>query len=1520
MSTKTIIGRRELFAWVERHTRKRLRDYTDLADGSVVCLLFSLVFAKCRIRPVAAQTHSHSQRAHMNWSNFNKGMRLLGVPRRLVERAKIDPLGAAAAMGVTSAMPPHQHQRPFHATPQDEQHCFCSIALFYFLFNVGRVPGFTAEFQVDLTDDVADYLQSLESIRALVMGGGMDISAVPEPLRTSILKSVNEGSILIGSDSDGSASPSTGPSSRASSSSSSASARQQQQQGAEVSAPSNNSGSDGRDPHRHGVFSASASQRAERGGPSEDGSSAVDRERARSSSSGSSVSSAVREHNATRHERTRRVLYADSSAEEAEGGGPQHQQQRQPQHHNNNTSTNTHTDASLPSSSYATPPANTSAASSSSQQHYHQQQPAKEIDMSTMDSPAPPPRLSPSKGKTPPSTNTAADEGRGRSSRDPSADGAASRRVHWASDGHQTPRDPAPSQPSSSPSTTTTVPSSTSSASTATTRAVAGPNAAAIAAAEAIASEERVMRLAAEDELKRLKALLAAEQSLRLRQAEEGAASLRSAEVREEGLSRQVALLREESAAAKAAAKAMSDKFDGVSVERDRAVAEASAAHKELGALQASSSASPAPRGPHCAAGAGASNNAASSSSRARSHSSAPLPPPRAPSEYNDLRRGLIGSELPSVAILEEGGGGQRHSRSQQGQTAGETDGDALAAALPSPMIEAMSNATGERFVFDPIATATALGEWIDAHAPTSSSLSSSSSPSRSPSSLSPSSPHLAKDRVWLLVSAFRTLQSRLSSAKATFEGLVADRSELLALVKAQQVDLDAAEAEGREFATAAAAAEAAAADAEEKGAALIASSAERLAKATAHHRAELLKVYERLTAADEEAHRLSARDAQWKLLCAALRRLRTAASDEEADAWEAHAAAAVERLTALEAPSQHSSARRSGSQQRGGSGADRVGADGDGAHHDDATSSPTVAATAHARQLADELAATEQRAIALEASVAALEQKAAAAERAARREADVREGSVAAAKEAEAAHHATCEALRDKVSSLLHENCLLEMRARQASQELDEVRDIWTESMAPIRSESRRAASVPLHSQQRPMGYDRGDGGASSTYSEPRRYPNSAAGHSNTYASSPSPLPTRGAAVAWQRSSAAIPHQQQQQHPSHYNSLPLGRSSSSPTRGGGAYTPATHAYPPLSVGAARSSSIPAAFASDEATKRAWAGGSVSPPPAAAEGGGGSGGGNSVYRPPPPLSPAVERRDQTFGDHRQRGAVFGGGRAQQQQPQRSPKHSYRDFEAEGEEGVAAAQTDRDLHASYEGDGSTAVSGGTFRLRSPSPQQRHDYHSPRHAHPLTLQSRGHGAGGIGAASHTTVSMMMAGDAFRNPSDEGGGASASVSPSFVVSAANAAKGGSSWPHAGDEATNSSSAPRSSGSRMGSYGHPSTASNGGGSALGGSNSTLGSPHASAAAAYGSYGYARKEEAMQTSRHSYPSVAVPAEGGTRPSAAAPSAFLTKGFSPRQQRANSAGRGGAATTHPSSTADYDANSPAAARRLSSLY
>ncbi|KAG5487688.1 hypothetical protein LSCM1_08051 [Leishmania martiniquensis] len=151
-----VIGRKELFSFAERYSTRRLSDYTGLADGEVLCCLFNLVFPDLRIRPAPAQTHSNTQRAHVNWEQLFRRFAKLHIPLSFLDPAALQ--AGSVERG------------------------FSTLVVFYFFHHLSKRADFSAEFALDVAEEVTTYLQSTDCIATLLLGNALEWSAVPESL------------------------------------------------------------------------------------------------------------------------------------------------------------------------------------------------------------------------------------------------------------------------------------------------------------------------------------------------------------------------------------------------------------------------------------------------------------------------------------------------------------------------------------------------------------------------------------------------------------------------------------------------------------------------------------------------------------------------------------------------------------------------------------------------------------------------------------------------------------------------------------------------------------------------------------------------------------------------------------------------------------------------------------------------------------------------------------------------------------------------------------------------------------------------------------------------------------------------------------------------------------------------------------------------------------------------------------------------------------------------------------------
>ncbi|XQJ24289.1 hypothetical protein NXY56_000177 [Leishmania guyanensis] len=158
--TAIVIGRKELFSFADRYSSRHLSDYSGLADGEVLCCLFNLVFPDFRIRPAPAQTHSSTQRAHANWEQLFRRFAKLRIPLSFLNPT------ALRAGSVECG--------------------FSTLVLFYFFHHLSKRPDFSAEFALDVAEEVTTYLQSTDCIATLLLGNALQWAAVPEPLAQTL--------------------------------------------------------------------------------------------------------------------------------------------------------------------------------------------------------------------------------------------------------------------------------------------------------------------------------------------------------------------------------------------------------------------------------------------------------------------------------------------------------------------------------------------------------------------------------------------------------------------------------------------------------------------------------------------------------------------------------------------------------------------------------------------------------------------------------------------------------------------------------------------------------------------------------------------------------------------------------------------------------------------------------------------------------------------------------------------------------------------------------------------------------------------------------------------------------------------------------------------------------------------------------------------------------------------------------------------------------------------------------------
>lgn len=164
---RIIIGKKELFAFAERYAGQKVKDFKALEDGEVVALLLSRIFPSYRIVPAPHRTYSFSQRSQYNWEHIFRLCARVHIPLVLIH---FPSFGNGVNFGDS-----HSNEGEFS-----------TVALLYFLFHLSKRLDFSAEFSEDVSEELMEYLQSLDSIASLLLGGALDWEGIPVEVEKQI--------------------------------------------------------------------------------------------------------------------------------------------------------------------------------------------------------------------------------------------------------------------------------------------------------------------------------------------------------------------------------------------------------------------------------------------------------------------------------------------------------------------------------------------------------------------------------------------------------------------------------------------------------------------------------------------------------------------------------------------------------------------------------------------------------------------------------------------------------------------------------------------------------------------------------------------------------------------------------------------------------------------------------------------------------------------------------------------------------------------------------------------------------------------------------------------------------------------------------------------------------------------------------------------------------------------------------------------------------------------------------------
>lgn len=165
--TTVKVTKQQLFSFVAVHARippseplLKKQNYGLFEDGVAFCRMFNTIFVHRTIAPIATshQTSSASTRRTRNWAALHRAMMELGIPVDVVPRDL------------------------YRAGCGDTVGAYSGLVFFYFMHHLAKRRDFSAEFNADVTGSLMAFLQSIDSIRALVLGGAVVKDNIPPEL------------------------------------------------------------------------------------------------------------------------------------------------------------------------------------------------------------------------------------------------------------------------------------------------------------------------------------------------------------------------------------------------------------------------------------------------------------------------------------------------------------------------------------------------------------------------------------------------------------------------------------------------------------------------------------------------------------------------------------------------------------------------------------------------------------------------------------------------------------------------------------------------------------------------------------------------------------------------------------------------------------------------------------------------------------------------------------------------------------------------------------------------------------------------------------------------------------------------------------------------------------------------------------------------------------------------------------------------------------------------------------------
>ncbi|CUG89462.1 Hypothetical protein, putative [Bodo saltans] len=165
--TTVKVTKQQLFSFLAVHARippnevlLKKQQYALFDDGVAFCRMFNSIFVQRTITPIVTshQTSSASSRSTRNWKALQRAMTALGIPVDVVPREMYRPNAVDSVGG------------------------YSGLVFFYFMHHLAKRRDFSAEFSADVTGSLMTFLQSVDSIRALVLGGAIMLDSLPTEL------------------------------------------------------------------------------------------------------------------------------------------------------------------------------------------------------------------------------------------------------------------------------------------------------------------------------------------------------------------------------------------------------------------------------------------------------------------------------------------------------------------------------------------------------------------------------------------------------------------------------------------------------------------------------------------------------------------------------------------------------------------------------------------------------------------------------------------------------------------------------------------------------------------------------------------------------------------------------------------------------------------------------------------------------------------------------------------------------------------------------------------------------------------------------------------------------------------------------------------------------------------------------------------------------------------------------------------------------------------------------------------